>query len=245
MKKIILILFVLLVHNISFGQKTISGIYTNSKDDRGFESDIFSFKKDGTFKYAFFTCTGFGFGIGNYEITQQDSLKLNFKNIDVIDKQDEMIFGYNPSDSLKINIKSVIAETNEALPGVQLIFENTNFGFSTDYEGIGHLKLLKFKENINLEIKTMGYGDTNINIPNNVTSITGIIKAYTSLWTYQSTDKKTFKVVSLLKSNFILNRYKNHQIKYVKLSSKKMNDLIKSKVGEKFYESYYKNLIKD
>jgi hypothetical protein len=245
MNKIILILFVLLLHNISFGQKAISGIYTNSKNDRGFESDIFSFKKDGTFKYAFFTCTGFGFGIGNYEITKQDSLKLNFKNIDVIDKQDELIFEYNPSDSLKINIKSVEAETNEKLPYVQLEFKKTNSSFSTDYEGIGHLKHLKIKENVDLEINAIGFGRSNISIPNSVTSITGVIKIYPSLWTYQSTDKKTFKVVSLLKSQFTLNRYKNHSIKYVKLSSKKMNDFIKYKVGEKFYKSYYKNLIND
>ena len=177
MKKIILILFVLLVHNISFGQKTISGIYSNSKNDRGFESDIFSFKKDGTFKYAFFTCTGFGFGIGNYEITKQDSLKLNFKNIDVIDKQDELIFGYNPSDSLEINIKSIEAETNEKLPNVQLVFKNTTFGFSTNYNGIGHLKCLKFKENIDLEIDAMGFSGSNISISTNVASITGIIKS--------------------------------------------------------------------
>ena len=69
------LLIILTLASISVYGQSHSGTYFTSKKNLGFESDIFQFDSDGTFKYAFFTCTGEGLGKGEYKIIKGDSLQ--------------------------------------------------------------------------------------------------------------------------------------------------------------------------
>lgn len=242
MKKNILILF-LLIQTFCFSQKYLSGVYTNTKEDRSFETDIFEFKKNGSFKYAFFTCTGFGIGIGKYEIIKSDSLKLNFENIEDFSIQNELKFGTTPSDSLKINIKTIYADKNGYTPGVNFAFVNSNKGFATDFDGT---KKISFKLNEitnKIEAFSIGIKRIQFNIPKGTTVIEGNVLIYPNYWDFKSIDKKIFAYVNLNQHNFKLKRYKNHEVQYVKISKTQMNKSIKSKVGDYFYSTYYKKYL--
>jgi len=238
MRKILFFLFILSIQNISFGQKTISGNFHNSKKDIGFESDIFQLKKDGTFRYVFFTCTGTGFGKGNYEITKNDSLKLYFKDCEDFENNGLLKISTKNNDSLQINLKIVSTEDGDILPGANCVFLNTKKGFSSDIDGNASITIPKLKEDIILEISFLGLENKKILISKETSEITGTVKLSSNVWTFSREESKSFKILNISSSKIRLQRYPNRSISYDRISSKKADKMVQERVSAFFYNYY-------
>jgi hypothetical protein len=239
MKQLLIILTLLSAN--AFGQKTFTGTYFTSKKDIGFESDIFQFKKNGTFRYVFFTCTGTGLGKGKYEITKDDSLKLQFIDCEACSQTKEIEIKEDSSENIEIDLKIKIWEDDSEMVGVNVYFPSIVVGTTSDETGNAKLLLPRFTETKILRIDFIGYNSVDIEVHKEYSKIKGVIRL-SSHWIYNHEDTKTFKIISWTNSKLKLRRYPKLNITYDSVNESKADRLIEDRIGERGYKLYKEKL---
>jgi hypothetical protein len=210
MKNYILPSLFFLISLQTLAQKSFVGLYSTSKKDIGYESEIFEFQEGNKFKYAVFGCTGNGIGKGNYRI-KRDSLFLEFENcVDCPKIKDIQTFSI-PSDSLEIEL--FINENSEGIPLALINVLNTSIGKISDQNGFVNLLLTRKNQTRNLLIEAIGFEDVLIELPTNVSKISGKINM-SGDWFYDKPIIKKYKIVSWSKSKLKLKRNEKHNISY-------------------------------
>ena len=235
--KILIIAISVLSTIQSFGQEFFPGTYFTTEKDIGFESDIFQFEENGTFKYVFFTCTGSGLGRGKFEIIDGDSLRLLFTDcgncepIQKLETQSEL------SDSIEIDLKIKAWEDGSDILGASVFFPNARIGVVSNKMGQVKLTTAKFSEPQTLRIHFIGYDPVDIEIPTEYSKIRGTIYL-TYNWVYGSSDVKTYKINKWTKSRLKLRRYPELSITYKRINPNKADDLIEDRMGTLGYKLY-------
>lgn len=230
MKRILLVIFCF-TSVLTFAQKMNNGVYRNIKKDRSFESDIFEFKENNKFNYVLITCTGTGIGIGTYEL-RNDSIHLQFADMpNKSEKQIEVNFKKSESDSLKIDLKVLAFEDDSKLPMANCYFKDEKTSWETNLNGNVKASVLKKDTSRLLVISFFGFEDVEIQIPENATSLFGIVRLG-NFGFYNSTEKQSFKIISNHYRHFTLARYEGKNISYEKVSRNKMQKVVKDRIGK-------------
>jgi CarboxypepD_reg-like domain len=232
-----LITILTLITVSTYGQKTYTGTYFTTKKDIGFESDIFQFEKDGSFRYIFFTCTGTGLGKGKYEITKGDSLRLQFTDCIACEEFKEIETFSDSSDNLEIDLQIVAWEDNSGIAGANVYFPKAQTGTVADQNGNARFIMPRLSETQMLRIQFVGYDPLDIEIPKQTSRVNGVIRLSYN-WVYDRTEIKTFKILHWTKLKLKLQRYPEVIISYDKVNPTKTDKLIEDRLGELGYHLY-------
>jgi hypothetical protein len=233
----LLIAIMTLTSMTAFGQKSFTGTYFTVKKDIGFESDIFQFESDGSFRYVFFTCTGTGLGKGKYEIIEGDSLRLKFIDCIDCDNPMELSTSSDSSRNIEIDIEIRSWEDDNTIGGVNAFFTYTTIGTTSDINGKIRLSVPKFSEDKTLRLQFIGYDPVDIEIKKEYSIVKGIVRL-TFHWVYNQDEVKTYKILSWTNSKLKLRRYPYLTITYDKVATTKTDKLIEDRMGEVGFKLY-------
>lgn len=236
MKTLLTLLFI----SFSFctlGQKSYEGTYYTVKKDRGFESEIFQFKQDGTFSYLLFTCTGIGLGKGSYKVISGDSLQLQFRDCTRCQEKVQITTSTARSDSLEIKLMMKSWRDERPLKGVHVDVTIEQEWTTSNEQGVATLKTSLSNENQRVTVYYIGSDPISINLPPNTSQVTGTMY-FGNYWVYKSGDVKTFKILKWTSSTLKLQRYAEHQMKYHHIAPMRIETVISKKMGLNGYKVY-------
>lgn len=213
------------------------GLFHNRQKDVAFESDVFEFKENNKFNYVLFSCTGTGFGTGDYLI-KNDTLILNFTDHPKYEIINDIQFNKGVSDSLSVKLKIMDYEYGDLLPGVNCYFPEEKIGWVTDLNGTINVKTTRKEIKRTLWISFTGYNIKEFEIGPETNEITGNVRLG-SPWFYDSSDQLKFKIVSSSKNKFKLDRFENTDITYKRMDQKDVSKMVENRTG-KTYEYFKK-----
>jgi|GEM_PF-6884274 len=232
----ILLFILVIISRAVLSQKTFSGTYFTTKKDISFESDIFHFKKDGSFSYVFFTCTGTGLGKGKYQATD-GYLHLKFENCEKCNEFNQIEYFNEESDSLEIDIKIISWEDKTPIIGASALIPNERIGATANLDGEVKFKTIKSNKTRTFKIEFVGFYPFKLEIPPTNSSIKGTIHL-SNIWIYDSSEVNKFKLEKWKNSNLVLERYPDINISYDKIKFSKAKKIIKNSIGENGYNFF-------
>ena len=203
MKHLLIIIFTLFSLQ-SFGQQAFFGTYFSHPKDIGFLSEIFQFEEDGTFQYFLLGCEGIDFGQGEYEITEDDSLKLWFVDSEIENIRKQIEFHTNSEGNLEIDLQIKRLEDGNNIEGATVAIRSTMTGVVSDYFGKAQLTTTKFQTPQRLRIEYLGFNSVEIEIPPSCTQVSGTIRLSDN-WFYNSSDNMAYKIISWKKAGLVCN----------------------------------------
>lgn len=207
-----------------WGQSIPTGNFYTKKGNQVFETELFQFNSDKTFKYLMFGCVENALGQGRYEI-ENDTLTLNFEQHPMKRQTERIEFNEGKSDKTTINIEAKILESESGFRGINCYLKNLQKGTVTDSTGYAQLVINRLITTDTLIISFIGYRHVQIPIKPTYDNI-NVLATLDNLYFYDEGDKEKFKINWTKKNSFGLQRFENLEVPYQKISNKKSNELI-------------------
>lgn len=229
-----------IVSSTACAQDFYEGTYFTNKKQIGFESEIFQFKKDGSFGYILKTDTGIKFGKGNFE-RKKSLLTLYFEGCEECAEKQELTILKDSADTLQINIRVEAFETGKTLPGTNTGFLYSDVWTEADKQGIIRLKVPKFSERKVLKLTYIGFDDVSILVESEFSTIDGVVRL-TDNSIYPKGEALSFKVSQWKKSRLKMKRSSKNRILYDKVNKAEANSLIMHRIGENNFNFYKKKI---